>query len=507
MSTATNRRNGRALPYVYATLFALAAFGIFRLTGFYAAWVTVLLAAAVGLLALASPSVAALAIVIGGSIPLVAADIVAGIAVMIAGLLLTQYLAEGRAVGFLLVVLLVLVVPVHAEWALAALAGYLLGRGRGALTAAAMCAAIEAAGLLLGHTAIGSVTTGGTAPGLIDLASIPAGSLSFAWLRAAIDAADAGQLLAVFRDAAHVGALVVQPIIWALAAFVSGSMRGVDARLRSLAGVTAAVGVLAAGTAALRLTLGIGTAGIPAAAVVSLLAALAVAALYEFVFPLQRPAVVQAAPAHGTRAEDADVDDLLRVIASAEDELATRHRTEAVVMITDMKSFSAMTEDIGSLESAKIVQRHRDMLLPVIDRHGGHGKSTGGDGLVAAFDSADNALGAAVEMQRTLEEYCRSESSCAELLVRVGIAAGEVVLDKGGRPFLGAALNLAARVMDLADGGRIMTTGGVVSALGSPSPFLLHAHGEYKLKNIAEPQPVIEVLWRDGLVPQEIRAT
>ena len=261
MSTATNRRNGRALPYVYATLFALAAFGIFRLTGFYAAWVTVLLAAAVGLLALASPSVAALAIVIGGSIPLVAADIVAGIAVMIAGLLLTQYLAEGRAVGFLLVVLLVLVVPVHAEWALAALAGYILGRGRGALAAAAMCAAIEVAGLLLGHPAIGSVTTGGTAPGLIDLASIPAGSLSFAWLRAAIDAADPDQLLAVFRDATHVGALVVQPIIWALAAFVSGSMRGVDARLRSLAGVTAAVGVLAAGTAALRLTLGIGTAG------------------------------------------------------------------------------------------------------------------------------------------------------------------------------------------------------------------------------------------------------
>ena len=60
-----------ALPFIFPSrgltdfIVRLAAFGIFRLTGFYAAWVTVLLAAAVGLLALASPSVAALAIVIG----------------------------------------------------------------------------------------------------------------------------------------------------------------------------------------------------------------------------------------------------------------------------------------------------------------------------------------------------------------------------------------------------------------------------------------------------------
>jgi class 3 adenylate cyclase len=91
--------------------------------------------------------------------------------------------------------------------------------------------------------------------------------------------------------------------------------------------------------------------------------------------------------------------------------------------------------------------------------------------------------------------------------VRIGIASGEVVLDTAGCPFLGAALNLAARVMDLADGGRIMMAGDVAEHASSAASTSLYAHGEFKLKNIAEAVPVVELLWRDGMSPQEIRAT
>jgi len=80
-----------------------------------------------------------------------------------------------------------------------------------------------------------------------------------------------------------------------------------------------------------------------------------------------------------------------------------------------------------------------------------------------------------------------------------------VVLDKSGRPFLGAALNLAARVMDLADGGRIMVLGPTAASSGLGSD-VLSDHGAFKLKNIAEPVKVVEVIWRGGMEPQEIRA-
>ncbi|MDZ4167033.1 MAG: adenylate/guanylate cyclase domain-containing protein, partial [Coriobacteriia bacterium] len=248
------------------------------------------------------------------------------------------------------------------------------------------------------------------------------------------------------------------------------------------------------------------TSGLLPAALMSLAVTGAVIVIAELAFPVE-PQPEAAAATPRTQSEEAAVDDLRRVIASAEDTLATRHRTEAEVLLSDMKSFSALTEDLGSLESAKIVQRHRDLLLPVIERHGGKGTSTGGDGLVAAFTSPVDAVDAAVDMQRTLREFCRSDSTCSDLLIRIGIAEGEVVVDKGGRPFLGGALNLAARVMDLADGGRVMVTGGVAAALGDRAADTMHSHGEFKLKNIAEPLRVVEVLWSEGLEPQEIRAT
>ena len=152
--------------------------------------------------------------------------------------------------------------------------------------------------------------------------------------------------------------------------------------------------------------------------------------------------------------EDADVDELLRLIATAEDKLASQHTSTKVVLITDMKSFSTMTEEDGSVATAKAIQRHRDLLIPIIMSQGGQGKSTGGDGLVAAFDTAVSGLSAAALMQQALAEHNAEHPGEREIWVRMGLASGEVVLDNGGRPFIGAALNLAARVMNLADGGR-----------------------------------------------------
>ena len=164
-----------------------------------------------------------------------------------------------------------------------------------------------------------------------------------------------------------------------------------------------------------------------------------------------------------------------------------------------MKSFSRMTEEDGSLLSAQAVQRLRDLLLPVIIAEGGSGKSTGGDGLVAAFDCAADAARAAVHIQLALADYNQRADRQRELMVRVGIATGEVVLDKNGRPFIGSALNLAARVMNLADGGQAFATSDVVCSAGSE--FRVHSHGAFEFKNIAQPVEVFELLWQAGQMP------
>lgn len=505
MAANITRRNGRLLRFVTAVSFGLAAFGVLRLFPFYPAWLVAVLALGSGALALSSPPAAALALAIAGSVPLVAADLVAGVVVMILALVATQYLAGGRATGFLLLALVAIALPVRAEWALVAVAGYTLGRGRGAAAAAAMCVSIEVAGILTGAPSLGTLATGGVGTGLIRPEAIGQATLGFGWLTDSIAAADPDRLLRVAGQAGDIALLGLQPLLWAAAALAAGSLRRARPRFMPLGGAVVAIAALALGSLGFRIGLGAPTSGLLPTALVSLVAAVAVVAAAEWVFPLETPAA-PVAEVHGSRSEDADVDDLLRIIASAEDELAAHHQIEAVVLLSDMKSFSTLTEDLGSLESAKIVQRHRDLLLPLIARYRGKGKSTGGDGLVAAFTSPADAVDAAVDMQRTLRESCQPERR-DDVLIRIGIAEGEVVLDKGGRPFLGGALNLAARVMDVADGGRVMVTGSVATALGDPPRHELHSHGEFKLKNIAEPLTVVEVLWDAGMAAQEIRAT
>lgn len=503
MARSVTRKNEMVAGYLTAAMLALVTWVALRAMPFYPPWLELVLAVGVGVLAVFSAATASLFFVIVLALPVIRADLIAGIAFLLVGLVATQYLSVGRAGGFLLAVLGVAAVPLHAEWAVVALAGYLLGRGKGALASVTIVLSLVAVGIALGVPTVGTVATGGSAPGIVAFSAGREGALAFSWLVPALEAADPTRALGALTGIARPGLVGAEIALWAVAGMMGALTVRNRARILTLLGPFVAVAVLAIGSMALDTLFGgpVSTARLLSTALVSLPVALAGAAAAAWVFPITTAPAAQAAPS-----VPRDVDDLLRTIAAAEDELATRHTTEAVVLITDMKSFSAMTEEIGSVASAKIVQRHRDLLLPIIAAHRGKGAPTGGDGLVAAFDTATDAAEAAAAMQLALEGYAGSDRSPHELSVRIGIASGEVVLDAAGCPFLGAALNLAARVMDLADGGHVMMTGAVAAAT-SLAPGQVHAHGEFKLKNIAEAVPVVELLWRGGLEPQEIRAS
>jgi class 3 adenylate cyclase len=503
MASTTTRKNDTILRFISALALTGVTWAALRAMPFYPPWLEIALSLGTGALAVLSPATASILFVCVLALPVVAADFVVGVAFLTLGLVATQYLSVGRAGGFLLAAIGVAAIPLHAEWAVAAVAGYLLGRGRGSLAAVTVCLLAVAAGIALGTPVLGSIATGGTAPGILAFTDAPAGALGFGWLIPGVKAADPMTLLDAVLAIEKPLLVGLQAMLWALSAVVGAAFRSHRSKVLALAGTAAAALLLAVGSFGLDAVFAgpLGTGTFLATLAVSLPLAVVVTALAAWVFPLKPAARAATAPVAAM-----DVDDLLRTIASAEDELAARHNTEAVVMITDMKSFSAMTEELGSVESAKIVQRHRDLLLPIIRQHRGQGTPTGGDGLVAAFRSPGDATAAAVAMQQVLEGYTGSDRSPHELAVRIGIASGEVVLDAAGCPFLGTALNLAARVMDLADGGRVMTTGAVADGSGLPAEAL-HVHGNFKLKNIAEAVPVVEILWREGTPPQDIRAS
>lgn len=503
-------------------LTALRAGGIALLTAIGLAamsarptWLPVAMSTVVGGLALVSTELAVLVAVVALCIPLIAAQPVVGIAMLIILVAAVHFLGADGGRGFMLLGLALAGAFLGPVWAAAALAGYLLGAGEGALTAAIACLALEAVGVALGRPMIGATFTGGSGSALVSFAHMPKSLLSGTWMAetfAALDGKAVTKTMSGFSKLSHPLMLFLQPWLWALGAVASGMVKENASEkrtlLRSVAAVAVGVAIPALGGAALAVALRLPNqqSWLGLSLGTSLLAAVVFVAIWEGVFPAVK-VVSKLPPRRASMAtEDADVDELLRLIATAEDKLASKHTSNRVVMITDMKSFSRMTEEDGSVATAKAIQRHRDLLLPVIQQHNGSGKSTGGDGLVAAFESPSDALAAAADMQRALAAHNAAHPDEREIWVRAGLASGEVVLDKGGRPFIGAGLNLAARVMNLADGGQIFATAEVArSAAGAD--VQTSSFGDFSLKNIARPVEIVEILWVPGQDPHDPRDT
>lgn len=494
LSTVMVRKHARVLPWLRALAFAAVVAAALTAVPFYPVAVRPVAALAAGALGLFAPAVGVLVIVVALALPLAAGNFITGVLFLVVGLASVQYLGERGGRGFLVVSLAFVAAALHADWALAPLAGYVVGTSEGGVMALLACATLELAGIVFGHPATGVLATGGTKP-LVDLAHVAAlkDPLAFRWIAPAVAHADVNVIVKTFGSVRSVALLLVQPLLWGVAAALAGTFRERGARALTVGVVSATTAALAAVTMAVSAALGgpVSVSAMLPVAAVSIVVAGAFTALAEWAFPLQR---VPVGTLPSLRTEDAEVDELLRMIADAEERLEDRHATDATVLITDMKAFSRITQEQGTVATAKIIQRHRDLLLPLVTRCGGHGKSTGGDGLVASFPAAEDALAAAVKMQQALKTYNERKSEDKQVLVRIGIASGDVILDRSGCPFIGDALNLAARVMALADGGQVFAAADVVeSAIELPSPVV--SHGEFSLKNIARPVNVFEMLW------------
>lgn len=504
MTTPIRQTNPSLIAWMRAAVVAASVFTGLTAAGAAPRSLPVAIAVVAGVLAYLVDDLGVLAAVVALSLPVLATAPVLGIGMLVVGIAGVRYLGADGARSYMVVAAAFAGVVFGPAWAAVALAGVFLGAGEGALAAAVACVAIEVLGISLGRESIGLVMSGGHAP-LLELARMPETLFDTAWVADSLRTLDARAVddtIASFTGVTAPLALVVQPAVWAGGAAIAGAIAREARSRRSLpillAGAAAGATVTALGTvvASTALDLGIASGDALATLAVSAVVAVAFVFVYERFFVTERRPVVVPEAAVGLGAEDADVDELLTLIATAEERLATEHTTHRAVMITDMKSFSTMTEEDGSIVTAKAIQRHRDLLLPIVERHGGQGKSTGGDGLIAAFPTAADALLAAVEMQRALAAHNAAHPSERELAVRIGVAEGEVVLDKRGRPFIGAAINLAARIMNLADGGQAFSA----ASTAKGGPVTTRPLGVFELKNIAEPVEVVELTWAGNAV-------
>jgi DNA-binding CsgD family transcriptional regulator/tetratricopeptide (TPR) repeat protein len=159
----------------------------------------------------------------------------------------------------------------------------------------------------------------------------------------------------------------------------------------------------------------------------------------------------------------------------------------ATILFADVERSTEVRAQIGEQAADRLFLDHERRLSGVVERRRGRVVKTAGDGLMAAFESASDAVTAAVEMQRTVER--RDDG----LRVRVGIASGDVSWEAGD--CFGLPVVTAARLETSAKGGQILVTQVVRWLAGERSTATFEAVGALDLKGLPDPVEAFEVVW------------
>jgi adenylate cyclase len=171
-------------------------------------------------------------------------------------------------------------------------------------------------------------------------------------------------------------------------------------------------------------------------------------------------------------------------------------RRQVGILYADIAGYSRLTErdEEGT---------HRRMLIGMeilnthIRNHRGRVAHFAGDAILAEFSTADRALLAAVQAQVALKEWNSNQPSQHQVQFRIGVNYGDVIAEHGD--IYGNAVNLAARLEQLARSGGICVSAAVKSSLKDHSSIRFFDMGKRYVKNISEP---VQAFWIECEAPE-----
>jgi adenylate cyclase len=137
-------------------------------------------------------------------------------------------------------------------------------------------------------------------------------------------------------------------------------------------------------------------------------------------------------------------------------------KTELAIAFTDLVDFSDWALDAGDTAAIDLLRDVSVAIEPPVKSHGGEVVKRLGDGMMAVFKSADDAL-AALEAGR--ERLAEVAADGYEPRIRAGIHVGKP--RKVGKDYFGVDVNIAARVADGAKPGELLLSDAALEAVGS----------------------------------------
>jgi adenylate cyclase len=194
-----------------------------------------------------------------------------------------------------------------------------------------------------------------------------------------------------------------------------------------------------------------------------------------------------------------------RRVLAGQIQRAQGERLRAVIMISDMRGFTALSDRLPGEEVIELLDDYFDAIVTPVENRKGEVLKFVGDGLLAIFPAADDddfssasvqALEAALEgLERLgIVNKKRREVDGTEVRIGIGLHLGEVIYGNVGAAerldftAIGPAVNLASRIEGLTK--RLLRPILVSSAFAQICPRPLVSLGFHPVRGLYEPEEV-----------------
>jgi len=178
-------------------------------------------------------------------------------------------------------------------------------------------------------------------------------------------------------------------------------------------------------------------------------------------------------------------------------------RRLAAILAADVVGYSGLMEQDEAGTMTALAERRKAVWEPLLAKYRGRIVRLMGDGTLAEFASAVDAVQCAVDVQRAMKEASRKLSDDRAIVLRIGLNLGDVIVE--GDDLYGDGVNVAARLEGMADPGGICLSAAIHQQVERLLPFAFKDLGDQALKNIARPVRVYSVDLGDGT--EEIQPT
>lgn len=165
---------------------------------------------------------------------------------------------------------------------------------------------------------------------------------------------------------------------------------------------------------------------------------------------------------------------------------------DRTILFADVCGSTRLIEALGDDEGWQVIVGILRELSRVTELLRGTVIKTIGDEILSAFESPLDAIAAAIDMQRTMQDRTAPHGHLIE--IQIGLNAGPVLLEAGD--VFGDVVNVAARVTAISAGGQVLTTSHTLARTQGtyiPSRSL----GEHGVRGREERLHIYEILWRE----------